>query len=110
MACRSLIERHHLAVLSAGMMPVVVVAMYQAEANLEATVVDMLEDMLDMEELEKILQVLEDMVDILKKVATTVDVGIMVVDLVNMVNMVNMVSAPCSRSRRALLSPSCKGE
>ena len=110
MACRSLIERHHLAVLSAGMMPVVVVVMYQAEANLEDTVVDMLEDMVDMEELEKILQ------DIPKTgagVATTVDFRIMVVDLdtsmVNMVNMVSMVSAPCSRSRRDLLSPSCKG-
>ena len=102
------------------MMPVVVVVMYQAEANLEATVVDMLEDMLDMEGLEKILEGLEGMVDIPKTgavVATKVDIGIMVVDLdtnmvnlVSMVNMVNMVSAPCSRSRRALLSPSCKGE
>ena len=111
MACRSLIERHHLEVLSVGMMPVVV------EASLEATVVDMLEDMLDMEGLEKILEGLEGMVDIPKTgavVATKVDIGIMVVDLdtnmVNLVSMVNMVSAPCSRSRRALLFPSCKGE
>ena len=115
MACRSLIERHHLPVLSAGMMPVlVVVVMYQAEASLEDTVVDMLEDMVDMEELEKILQDLEGLVDIPKTgavVATTVEFRIMEGDLdTSMVNMVNMVSAPCSRSRRALLFPSCKGE
>ena len=113
MACRSLIERHHLETLSAGMMPVEVVAMYQAEASLEATVVDMLEDMVDMEELEKILQDLEGMVDIPKRgavVATTVDFRIMVVDLdTSMVSMVSMVSAPCSRSHRDQLSPSCKG-
>ena len=81
----------------------------------------MMEDMVDMEELEKTPRD-QDILKTVAVVATTVDFGIMVVDLdtmedpVSMVDLdimedlVSMVTAPCSRSRRALLSPSCKGE
>ena len=86
----------------------------------------MMEDMVDMEELEKTLRD-QDILKTVAVVATTVDFGIMVGDLDTMedpVSMVDldtmeapdtrvdldiMVTAPCSRSRRALLSPSYKG-
>ena len=92
----------------------------------------MMEDMVDMEELEKTVRD-QDILKTVAVVATTVDFGIMVVDLdtmedpVSMVDLdtmealdtrvdldimedlVSMVTAPCSRSRRALLSPSYKG-
>ena len=80
----------------------------------------MMEDMVDMEELEKTARD-QDIQKMGAVVATTVDFGIMVVDLdtmedpVSMVDLdtmedlVSMVTAPCSRSRRALLSPSYKG-
>ena len=91
--------------------------MFQAGPNLEDMVVDILEVMVDiLEELENMLEDLEVMVVTLERgttVDTTVDIGNIVVDmgtLGNMGNMGNMDSAPYSRSRRVLPSPSCKGE